>query len=511
MTITSYVTPLAAGSVAARRSGELFIGLRTELDELTRQLTSGKKAESYGGLGFERGASLDARATMSRLAGYRSAIESAELRTSMVTKGIETLTAAVGYTKTDILPPKFELDAQGRTNAQKDAEQRLQLTVDILNSDVAGRYLFAGRAQDVRPVETAERILEGGDGKIGLREYIALRKEADTGSPPTGRMSVAHAPSSGTVTIGPDNADGYGLAIVGVPSVTQPPPGPATININSPTGSAPFDVQFNGAVQSGTTITLDVAYPDGTTKTIELIAKTPPAAPATLAPNEFAADADPTVSAASFAAQLAGQFATHAQSAEFQAASAVRATKDFFLGTEASPPPKILPDTRDVLVWYKGDGLPEPLPPPAPKPDPRATAPVRIAENQTVGIGAQANEPAFRTVIAQFALLAAESFTNAAGEKERYEALTNKVYDKLADPPVKMSDVAFEIGAAMTAMNEAKERHKATDAMLLDVVDSIEAANPEEVAASIVALRTRLEASYQTTSMLAGLSLVNYL
>src|SRR4051794_41637520 len=89
MTITSYVTPLAAGSVAARRSGDLFVGLRRELDELQRQLTTGKKAESYGGLGFERGVSLDSRAQIAALGSYHTAIPSAALRATMITKGAQ--------------------------------------------------------------------------------------------------------------------------------------------------------------------------------------------------------------------------------------------------------------------------------------------------------------------------------------------------------------------------------------------------------------------------------------
>jgi hypothetical protein len=39
----------------------------------------------------------------------------------------------------------------------------------------------------------------------------------------------------------------------------------------------------------------------------------------------------------------------------------------------------------------------------------------------------------------------------------------------------------------------------------------VEDANDEEVAASLLTLQTRLQATYQTTSILSRLSLVNYL
>src|SRR5205085_1482633 len=121
MTITSYVTPLTAGSVAARNSGDLFVGLRRELDELQRQLTTGERAQSYGGLGFERGASLDARAKISALDSYDTAIQSAELRTNLITKGLEQLQGSASDVTSTLLPPKFDIDLDGRTSAPKDA------------------------------------------------------------------------------------------------------------------------------------------------------------------------------------------------------------------------------------------------------------------------------------------------------------------------------------------------------------------------------------------------------
>ena len=61
MAITPYTIPFAAGSLAAQRSGDLFVGMRRELDELQRQLATGQKSQTFGGLGLERRTSLDFR------------------------------------------------------------------------------------------------------------------------------------------------------------------------------------------------------------------------------------------------------------------------------------------------------------------------------------------------------------------------------------------------------------------------------------------------------------------
>jgi len=60
-------------------------------------------------------------------------------------------------------------------------------------------------------------------------------------------------------------------------------------------------------------------------------------------------------------------------------------------------------------------------------------------------------------------------------------------------------------------MNNARERHQAAGAILQGSLGDIEDAPAEEVAAKLLALQTRLQASYQTTSLLSRLSLVNYL
>ena len=60
-------------------------------------------------------------------------------------------------------------------------------------------------------------------------------------------------------------------------------------------------------------------------------------------------------------------------------------------------------------------------------------------------------------------------------------------------------------------MKATKDRHAATKNMLLDAVDGVELVNKEEAGVAILELQTRLQASYQTTSILSQLSLVNYL
>jgi flagellar hook-associated protein 3 FlgL len=182
------------------------------------------------------------------------------------------------------------------------------------------------------------------------------------------------------------------------------------------------------------------------------------------------------------------------------------AAEEFFAQSTGNPIPGGT-YSRPVAIWYVGDDDTVSIP------NGRDTAPLRADASYVVGTGARANEAPLRNFMAQLGVLAASSFTNDEVGRLRYEALADEVRTNLApaDPALKIERMVMELGAAAVSMNEAKERHQATGAVLQDALAQNEEAKPEAVAAAILALQTRLQASYQTTSILARLSIVNYL
>ena len=72
-----------------------------------------------------------------------------------------------------------------------------------------------------------------------------------------------------------------------------------------------------------------------------------------------------------------------------------------------------------------------------------------------------------------------------------------------------LQDIQAEFAFAQTTMTDAKERQTERKMMLEDLLQGIEQAPQEEVAAQILALQTRLQASLQTTAMLYQLSIVS--
>jgi flagellar hook-associated protein 3 FlgL len=497
------LTPaFAPGLFTSRRSADLFVETRAQLADLQRQLGTGRRAETYGGLGPERRSSLDARGKMSVIESYQSAIKGADLRLKLMTQGLEQIAKDGASTKSDLLPVAgFKPGVNGRTNAQNLAEERLKLAIDVLNGEVDGRHYFSGRSVDQKPVESFDRIMNGDPdpaGPRGLKTLIDERVRAELGLEGAGRLDVTVGATDLRLT-GNDPAIPFGFELLGASST-----GSITTGF---TAGPPADAQFTltGVPADGDTVSLTLRDKGGTVHSVTLTARR---SPDPNDPNSFAIGASVGATLANLNGTLQGK-----SKAILSAYAADVTAETFFAGTVASPPPRVsgVPETATALiagtaantvVWYKSDSAA----------DPRGTAPVRIDETRSVGIGAQANEEGIRRVLAQFGALAATSHADTKAGQEGYENLAARVRDNLGQSSGEtIADIAVDLGNAQAAMKSAKERHQATIQMLEDTLARIEQASPEETAAAILTLQTRLQASYQTTSILSQLSLVNYL
>ena len=71
------ITPFAAGSYTSTLNTQRLVAAKEKMDGLTTQLSTGRVAETYGGLGASRTTSLTAHAQVARLDGYGASITSA--------------------------------------------------------------------------------------------------------------------------------------------------------------------------------------------------------------------------------------------------------------------------------------------------------------------------------------------------------------------------------------------------------------------------------------------------
>jgi flagellar hook-associated protein 3 FlgL len=159
----------------------------------------------------------------------------------------------------------------------------------------------------------------------------------------------------------------------------------------------------------------------------------------------------------------------------------------------------------NTISWYTGEAGPGSA---------RATATARVDQSLTVQYGARANEPSIRAQLQTLAVFAAvttsASNPNAAAQ---VAALSQRVTQNLSPQPGQQTiqNIQSDFATAQLTMKNAASRQTQAQGMLQAIVDQAENVSPDQVASQILALQTNLQASYQTTVMLAQLTLTKFL
>ena len=495
------IPPWGIGWSAAARADGTFRGLKGDLGALQGQLTTGKAADTYAGLGSGAATSLSVRSRLAAFDGYASNVSDAKLRLTFLSQGVQQVgELALGLTNS--LPTAYNQSPIGQTTAEVSAEDGLRQVIDILNTDVSGRYLFSGRTADVQPVASYDLIVNGDTKHAGLKQLVVERKAADLGADGRGRLALATSRGSVTLSETPGlpfgfrvaaaNATGTGLAA----SLSAGPPVSAKVAVNA----LPAD---------GDTVSVSLDLPDGTRTTLVLTARS---SPSSGDGNGFAIGANVADTAANLSAALDTAL-KDAAATTLASASTIVAAGAFFAGSATNPPARVAGPpyatatatvagtAANTVIWYAGDDGTG---------SPRETSPVRTGDGTGIAIGARASEAGFRKVLTALGALVADTFSETdATSQRRYSGLADRVSTTLGGAVV--DGIGDDLALANAALGTASDRLAATRAQLQDTLDGVENADPNAVASKLLATQTRLQASYQTTSRIAELSLVNYL
>jgi flagellar hook-associated protein 3 FlgL len=161
--------------------------------------------------------------------------------------------------------------------------------------------------------------------------------------------------------------------------------------------------------------------------------------------------------------------------------------------------------SANTVAWYTGNSGPGSA---------RATSTARVDSSQVVQFGAQANEQAIRQQLQSIAVYAAVTLpANGTNSAAAVAALSDRTAANLTPQlgQQTIQDIQTDFAAAQSAMKDATARQTQTQTALQNMVDQTEGVSEDEVASQILALQNSLQASYQTTSMLAQLSLTKFL
>jgi flagellar hook-associated protein 3 FlgL len=493
--------------LTAALSVQTLIEMRGQLSDLQRQLGTGKKSDTYAGLGLDRGLVVGLRASLSTLSGYQETITQVGVRLDLASTALSQIDSIARSAKSAVMQSQFSLGSGNQTLDQRAAYIQLDQMLGVLNTSTGGRYLFAGRAVDRPAVEAANTIVDGQGARAGLKQIIEERRLADVGAAGLGRLIVS-SPSPTEVALTEDAVSPFGFKLASIVSGLS---GSAT---SGPSGSPATMGVDVGAINSnpGETVRFTFTLPDGSTTDLTMTATNS----ATPGANEFAIGATPADTATNLQAALTASLGKLAAT-ELSAASAVAASDNFF-NVDASNPPQRVDgppfDTATGLIdgtpantvsWYLGEAGADSA---------RSTSVARVDQSLVLSYGMRANEEGLRIAVQSVAVFAAMTYSASDPDAEaRYAAIKQRLTLTLDGQPgkQKVADIQGDIAAVHNAVQNSKERHQQTAGMLDVILQQADGVSTEEVAAKILALQTSLQATLETTAMMLRTNILEYI
>ena len=174
-------------------------------------------------------------------------------------------------------------------------------------------------------------------------------------------------------------------------------------------------------------------------------------------------------------------------------------------GTPLNTATTLVSGVANTVAWYSGEAGPGPA---------RAASTARVDQTATIQYGVRANEQAIRSALQSVAVFASVTMSpTSANATALVTALNQRVAKNLTPQGRQQSlaDIGTDLASTQVAMKDIAARQSQSQVMLQSLIDQSETVSSDQVATELLALQTRLQASYQTTAMLAQLSLVKYL
>ncbi len=137
------------------------MSVHQQLDTITEQVSTGLVSQSYAGLGGQAGMALSLSPQLSALQTYKANIDQAT-GSMQVTQAAMTQVQQIAATFASVIPNLNGIDASEVDSVAAQANAALQQVADVLNTQDAGNYVFAGQDSGNPPVPSANAILSSG-------------------------------------------------------------------------------------------------------------------------------------------------------------------------------------------------------------------------------------------------------------------------------------------------------------------------------------------------------------
>jgi flagellar hook-associated protein 3 FlgL len=136
---------------ASDRLLQAALKVQAKQAEATLQQASGQISDNYGGLGNKAGSVVSLQSSVSMSKSYAEAANTASTRVEAMYDAVDNIIDQITSMKATL--SSFSATSSGTDELQVTAEEMLESLASLMNTQLGGRYLFAGSAVDRPPVD----------------------------------------------------------------------------------------------------------------------------------------------------------------------------------------------------------------------------------------------------------------------------------------------------------------------------------------------------------------------
>src|SRR5215831_10212529 len=175
---------------------QALIDQRSELDDLSRQLSTGQKVTTYAGISSQAQLLVGLNSQLNTIAGLQSNNDIVNSRLSIAQSALAQFDSVTRTVQQSAMLSNYTPGPNGQTVDQTFAGQQLDQLLNLLNTQADNRFIFSGSSVDQQSVATSSLILNGTATQAGLKQMISERNQADLGANGLGRLVIPSASAS---------------------------------------------------------------------------------------------------------------------------------------------------------------------------------------------------------------------------------------------------------------------------------------------------------------------------
>ena len=189
-------------SSSASIMAQQLVNLRSQLDNLQQQLSTGQKVTTYEGVSSQAQLLVGLNSQIGQIGSFQDSNSVVNARLSVAQTTLTQFDSVAQTVQSSAELSNYQPGPTGQTVDQTFATNQLDQLLNLLNTQADGRFLFSGASTNQPSVADMNTILNGTATQAGLNQMISERNQADLGANGLGRLVIPSASAAPARVIG---------------------------------------------------------------------------------------------------------------------------------------------------------------------------------------------------------------------------------------------------------------------------------------------------------------------